>query len=164
MTNLQKAIAASTLMNTLFNEYKAGELNSTGEKVRKKCAKFMRQRANSNRQDFLLAVKKTDEAWRNTINHFAKENMKIEAKTTIAAIYNYFDPEMQKFLKLTEKQMEQFTIITTDDAEAESNSITVIDYLVEQMGFEKRKSAFAGKKLTIVNNLILDGKKIAEGF
>ena len=55
MTNLQKAITAAALINTLFNEYKAGELNSA-------------------------------------------------------------------------------------------------------------KSAFAGKKLTIVNNLILDGKKIAEGF
>jgi len=164
MTNLQKAIAASTLMNTLFNEYKAGDLNSTGEKVRKKCAKFMRQRANSNRQDFLVAVKATDEAWRNTINYFAKEKLKIEAKTTITAIYNYFAPEMQKHLKLTEKQMEQFSIISTDDAEAEANSSTVIDYLVEQMGIEKKKSAFAGKKLTIVNNLILDGKKIAEGF
>ena len=164
MTNLQKAIAAATLINTLFNEYKAGELNSTGEKVRKKCAKFMRQRANSNRQDFLIAVKKTDDAWRNTIDHFLKENMKIEAKTTIAAIYNYFDSEMQKFLKLTEKQMEQFTIMSTSDAEAEANSSTVVDYLVEQMGFKKRKSAFAGKRLIIKGNLITDGKKIAEGF
>ncbi len=47
---------------------------------------------------------------------------------------------------------------------AATNSSTVVDYLVEEMGIEKRKSAFAGKKLTIVNNLILDGKKIAEGF
>jgi len=164
MTNLQKAIAASTLIDNLFRTYKAGELNSTGEKVRKKCAKFIRQRLKSNRQDFLAAVKKTDEAWEKTKNHFAKEKLKIEAKTTITAIYNYFAPEMQKHLKLTEKQMEQFSIISSDDAEAEANSSTVIDYLVEQMGIEKKKSAFAGKKLTIVNNLILDGKKIAEGF
>ncbi len=164
MTNLQKAIAAATLINTLFNEYEAGALNSTGEKIRKKCAKFMRQRASINRQDFLTAVTATDKAWIATINHFIKEKMKIEAKTTIAAVYNYFASEMQKFLKLTEKQMEQFAIISTDDAEAEANSSTVIDYLVEEMGIEKNKSAFAGKKLIIKNNLILERKQIAEGF
>ena len=164
MTNLQKAIAAATLINTLFNEYKAGQLNSTGEKVRKKIAKFMRQRSKTNEADFIFSVKKTDEAWRKAINHFAKENMKIEAKTTITAIYNYFAPQMQKFLKLSEAQMEKFAIMGTDDAEAEANSSTVVDYLVEQMGIEKKKSAFAGKKLIIKNNLILERKQIAEGF
>jgi len=164
MTNLQKAISAATLMNTLFFEYKAGQLNTTGEKVRKKVAKFMRQRAKSNKSDYIFSVQKTDEAWRATIDHFAKYKMKIEAKTTISAIYNYFAPEMQKFLKLSEKQMEKFAIDSTSDAEAEANSSTVVDYLVQQMGIEKKKSAFAGKKLTIKNNIILDGKIVKDGF
>jgi len=164
MTNLQKAISAATLINTLFSEYKVGELNSTAEKVRKKCAKFMRQRAKSNRADYITAVNATDEAWRKSIDHFAKYEMKIEAKTTISAIYNYFAPEMQKFLKLSEKQMEKFAIDSTSDAEAEANSSTVVDYLVQQMGIEKKKSAFAGKKLTIKNNIILDGKIVKDGF
>lgn len=164
MNPLEKSIISSTLINTIFQEYDCGQLNSSGEVVRKKIAKYMRQRSKTNRQLFIDSVMKCDSAWRETINHFAKQKLKIEAKTTIAAIYNYFSDELVKYVNLKDKHIEKLMICAVSDAEAEHNSDLVIDYLIQQLGLEKRKSAFAGKKLTILNNMIIDRKQVKEEF
>lgn len=164
MTDLEKSLIGASLINTIFMEYKQGELTNAGELVRKRIGKFMRQRGKTNRKICLSAIKKTDKAWRETINHFAKKELKIEAKSTIAAIYNYLPKEMEKFANIQDKHIEQFMILATDNFEAEKNSSTVVDYLMKEIGVEKKKSLFSGKKLTLKNNLIIEGNKIASGF
>ncbi len=164
MTNLEKALIGSSLINTIFHEYEVSELTSSGELVRKRIAKFMRQRGKSNRKIFIQAIKKTDKAWKKTINEFAKQKLSIEAKATIAAIYNYMPNDLENFANVQDKHIEQFMITAVDDYEAEKNSSVVIDYLMADLGIEKKKSLFAGKKFTIKNNLIIDGKQIAVGF
>lgn len=89
MNKIQRSIAGVSLMHTLFQEYKAGELHSSGEIIRKRTAKYMRQRSKTNREEFIDAIMATDRAWRETIEHFVKDHVKIEAKSTIRAIYNY---------------------------------------------------------------------------
>jgi len=163
-TNLQKAISAASLMNTIFGEYQAGDLNKSSELVRKRVAKFMRQRNKTNRNEFMEVIKKTDEAWRMTINHFADKKLKIEAKTTISSIYRKFEKEMNRFVNINDKHIEKFAIGATDDAEAEMNSDTVVDYIAGLLGVENERSAFAGKRLAIVNNMILSGEKIDDKF
>ncbi len=145
-------------------EYSPNELNSSGELVRKRVAKFMRQRSKSNRKLCLDVIKKTDKSWRKTVKRFAKVELRIEAKSTIAAIFNYMPNELEHFANIQDKHIEQYMIPAVGDAEAERNSSTVIDYLMNDLGFEKKKSAFSGRKLTIKNNLIIDNIKIAEGF
>lgn len=164
MSNLEKSLICASMINTIFSEYKAGELKGSGELIRSRIAKFMRQRSKTNRKLVLDVIKKSDKAWRNTINHFAKQQVKIEAKTTIAEIYNYIPLEIEKFTNVKESDIEKFTMAVTDNFEAEQGSYKVVEYLMDQLGFEKKKSLFSGKKLTIKNNMILDGLEVKECF
>lgn len=164
MTDLEKALVSTSLINTLFQEYRAGELSNSGELVRKRVAKFMRQRSKSNRKLCLDVIKKCDKSWKRTVSHFTESKLKIEAKATISAIYNYMPKEIEKFANITDKHIENFMIISIDDYEAEKNSSIVVDYLMNDLGFEKKKSLFMGKRNILKNNLIIEGKQIKEGF
>ena len=163
-SGLRKSLIGVSLMNSLFMSYKQGELNSSGELVRKRVAKLMRQRSNSNHQLCLDVIKDTDIAWRKTVNHFLKDNMRIEAKSTITAIYNYMAEDIEKYAGITDKHIEMFMIQTVDDLQAEKNSSIVVDYLMKDLGIAKKRSLFAGKLNTIKNNLIIEGKTLASGF
>ena len=164
MDKLEKSLIAATLINTIFHEYNSGELNSSGEIVRHRIARLMRQRAKTNKKLFLEVIKKTDIVWKDAINHFAKEKMKIEAKTTIMAFYNYFNMELERFANITDKHIEKMMINSVSDVEAEHNSDIVVDYIVQKLGIEKKRSAFGGKFLTLKNNMIIEGKKVDERF
>ena len=158
MNNIEKSIAAASLIGTLFNEYEAGTLNRAGEEVKKKIGKYMRKRAKSNPKDFQNSIKLTDKAWQNAINHFAKDNLRIESKSTIRAIYNYFSKELSKYAKVSDKNIERMMINATDDAEAEHNSDLVVDYIVEQLGLPKRESLFHTRFQILKENRIIEGK------
>ena len=164
MDGLEKSIICSSLIDMMFHNYGHKELNSSGQLVRKRIAKFMRHRGKVNHKLTVSVINKCDLAWRKTISNFLKQNMKIEAKSTIAAIYNYFPNEIKKFTKVTDEHIEKFMIVSVDDYEAEKNSSVVVDFLMKELGFEKKKSLFAGKKLTLKNNLIIEGKQVREGF
>ena len=163
-SNLEKSLIAASLINTLFYSYEQGELNKSGELIRKRVSKLMRARSKSNNQLLMNAIKTTDEAWRATINHFAKANTPIEAKSTISAIYDYFSEDLKRFASITEKHMENFSINSTCNVQASRNSKMVIDYLIVEMGMEKRVSLFKGKKLLLRGNMVTDGINIKEGF
>ena len=158
MNKIQRSIAGVSLMHTLFQEYKAGELHSSGEIIRKRTAKYMRQRSKTNRKEFIDAIMATDKAWKETIAHFVKDHVKIEAKSTIRAIYNYFEEEISKYANIRAEHIEKFLIIGTSDAEAEHNSDMVVDYLVERLGMEKRKSVLATRFAILKQTRILEGK------
>lgn len=144
MTSKEKALLATTLMNTIFQEYKANELNRHGELIWSRCGRFLRSSVKNNRESFIEIVLKSDKAWRATINHYAAENMRIEAKSTIMAIFNYFEDDL-KHADIRNKHLEEWTKEMTPDAEAEHNSKTVIDYMAEQLGLPKLQSAFKTK-------------------
>ena len=164
MTNIQKSIVAASLINTMLCNYEAGELNSSGEELRKKVAKYMRKRSKSNHKEFVETITTTDIAWKATIFHFLKDKMKIESKATIAAVYNNFQDVCVKYIGIKEKRFEKFMIGSVSDAESEINSDKVIEFMLNELGFESKRSAFSGKRLTIMNNLILDGKSIDNKF
>ena len=164
MTHIQRSIIAATLMHTILQEYEVGEMNSTGQKVARKVRKYMQRRARISRKEFMEMLQLTDRAWRETINHFAKEKLKIEAKTTIACIYNNLQEECEKQIGIKEKLFEKFMIDMFDDPEAEHNSDKVVEYLLDVIGIKAKQSAFSGKRLTIANNLIVEGKDVDERF
>jgi len=155
MNNIQKSISATSLIGTLFSNYKAGDLNSAGELVRKRAAKYMRQRRKTNKKYYFEAVMKTDKAWKDAVNHFADKNMRIEAKSTIRAIFNYFEEELA-YANIRSIHIENMMIHATDDAEAEHNSDIVIDFIIEKLGLEKRVSAFKTRFAILKGNKILE--------
>jgi len=159
MNNIEKSIIAASLIGTIFSQYEAGELNRAGEEVKKRIGKYMRKRAKSNRNEFGNAILNTDKAWQDAINHFVNDNVRIEAKSTIRAVYNYFSNELTKYANVSDKHIERMMINTTSDAEAEHNSDTVVDYIVEQLGFPKRKNAFHARLAILKGNRILEGKE-----
>ena len=158
MENVEKSIIASSLIGTIFNEYEVGELNSSCELVKKRIGKYMRKRAKTNKKIFVDAIKKTDKVWQEAINHFAKQNLKIEAKSTIRAIYNYFEDVLSKYANVRSEHIERMLIFATDDAEAEHNSDLVVDFIVEKFGLQKRKSAFKTRLAILKGNRIMEGK------
>lgn len=164
MTTVERAIIASSLMNTMFMYYRADEINKTAQTVRKKVSKYMRKRSKINRVEFLRVIKICDNAWKRTVDHFADDNIKIEAKATISAVYNNMNDVCVKQIGVREKLFEKFMICLTEDAEAEHNSDMVIEYFLKQIGLEPVKSSFTGKKLIIAGNIITDGKKIDDRF
>ena len=163
MGNLEKALIGASLMNTiLFTAYKPNELNKHGELIWSRVGKFLRSRSKKNKNLYVEAVMKTDKAWRKAIVEFA--NTKIEAKTTLARIYDYFNEDIQKFAKISDEHLENFLVQATDDAEAEHNSGKIMDFLAKELDLEVKKSLFSGKKAIIKGNIITDGKQVKEGF
>jgi len=158
MENVEKSIIASSLIGTIFNEYEAGELNSAGELVKKRIGKYMRKRAKTNNKIFAEAIQKTDNAWQEAINHFAKESLRIEAKSTIRAIYNYFEDVLDKYANVRSEHIERMMMFATDDAESEHNSDMVVDFIVDRLGLQKRKSSFKTRLAILKGNRILEGK------
>ena len=158
MENVEKSIIAASLIGTIFNEYEAGELNSSSELVKKRIGKYMRKRARTNKKILIESILKTDKAWQEAINHFKKANIRVEAKSTIRAIYNYFEDVLSKYANVRSEHIERMLIFATDDAEAEHNSDLVVDFIVEKLGLEKRKSAFKTRLAILKGNRIMEGK------
>jgi len=158
MENVKKSITAASLIGAMFSMYSAGELNSSGELVRKRIRQYMSKRAKCNHKEYIEIVLKTDGVWQDAINHFAKEKLRIEAKSTIRAIYNYFEDVLSKYANIRSEHIEKLMINATDDAEAEHNSDMVVDYIVERLGLPKRKSAFKTRLAIMRGNRILEGK------
>ena len=156
MNKIQKSISGASLIGAIFSNYKAGELNSAGELVRKRAAKYMRKRERTNHKQYFLAVMATDKAWKDAVNHFADKNMRIEAKSTVRAIFNYFEDELSKYANIRSEHIEKMMIQITDDAEAEHNSDIVIDFIIEKLGLEKRVSAFKTRFAILKGNKILE--------
>lgn len=158
MTSKQKALIATTLMNTIFQEYATGELNKHGELIWSRVGKFIRVNAKQNKALFLEVVNEADRAWRETIEHFTDKKIMIETKSTIMAIFNYFEADLKQ-ANIKNKHIEEWTKEMIDNAEAEHNSSIVIDYLVERLGMQKRKSIFKTKLTIIKMNRILEENK-----
>ena len=61
---------------------------------------------------------------------------------------------------MRDKHIEKMLILATDDAEAEHNSDLVVDFIVEKLGLEKRKSAFKTRLAILKGNRIMEGKDV----
>lgn len=143
MTAVERAIIASSLMNTMFMYYDHTELNSTAQKVRRKVSQYMRNRKKSNPQEFLRIIELCDKTWRNTVDHFAEQNLKIEAKFTIASVYNNMQDVCISKIGIKENLFERFMVGATEDAEAEHNSDIIIEYFLNEIGIGVKKKSFA---------------------
>jgi len=158
MTGVERSLAASFLIDSMFRTYKAGELNNAGELVRKRIAKYLRKRSVSNRETFSKVMKLTDDVWEDAKKYFDDKNITIEVKTVIMELFNYFEDELSKYANVREKHIEKFMIQATDNKDAEMNSYDVVEYLVQNLGLEKRVNPFHTKFATLKENWILERK------
>ena len=174
LTDLQIAIVTAHSMRRFMKNYEAHERTAVIEKVMMRLHKFLKQRERSNFKDFVYATEFERVFWTNVTENYDKKT-KIFAIDFVTKLYDYFPNQMSRYVDLSEKLMLQFGMaqnnttvsddicleITKNDNDFIS---TYINLFEPYSGVKLRKSLLAGKKLTIKNNLIIEGKKIAEGF
>lgn len=154
-TPLQHAIMLGTIIGSImsnYNPYIADERKKPIETIRKRLKKFMFKRSRTNEKEFLGAVAFANIVWRKSVNHFAEQNIKIDAVSTIIRLYDLYAEPLSKYANIHEKQMEAYAYGSEmQDADIEQTSYEVSDYIIEQL------SVFTGIKRKKLN--LLKGKK-----
>jgi hypothetical protein len=161
-------------MRRFLTHYESHERTKHMQVLSTRLSKFLKQRERKNRKDFIFATEFERVMWTNVTEKYDKKT-KIFAIDFIVQLHGYFESIMTKFANVSPKLMLQVAscdpLKETDSklcVEIESNDSDLLSTYLEifhpHSGVKKRKSLFAGKMLTIKNNLILDGKKINDGF
>ncbi len=137
-TPLQNAMMLSSIIGSILSNYNpavAKERAKPIQELRARLKKFMYVRSRSNQKEFLEAIKYADTAWRNSINYFAAQNLKIEAISTIVRLYDLYEEPLTKYANVRAKQIDAYAAGITDDTtlEHETNSYEVADYIIEQL-------------------------------
>ena len=132
MTNLQKAITYSSVIGSMLNEYE--KTPAAIQDLKRQVKKFMFKRSRTNAKEFQEAIKKGNEIWIKAIDNFAEQNLKIDAFSTIVAVWSSQAELLARFANITEKRMDKFCILNdNDDLEAEQAGYRVAEYLNEHI-------------------------------
>lgn len=137
-TPLQNAIMLSSIIGSILSSYDPKVARDRAKPIqilRARFKKFMFVRSRSNQKEFLEAIKYADTAWRNSINYFAEQKLKIEAISTIVRLYDLYEEPLTKYANVRAKQIEAYAAGVTDETtlEHETNSYEVADYITEQL-------------------------------
>ena len=174
LPNLQQAIIISHVMRRFLTHYKPHERTKSMQIVSTRLSKFLKERERKNKRDFIFSTEFERVLWGNITDKYDKKT-RIFAIDFIVQVHGYFEDIMTKFVNVSPKLMLQVAscdpLAETDSKtcyEIEQNDNDLLSTFLEQFypysGVAKRKSLFSGKKSTLVNNLIIDGKKVKEGF
>ena len=180
LSDLKIALIVAHSMNRLLMHFSHKIVNGKPERnnnfnvVLSRINKFLRKRERTNKTDFVFATEFERIFWLNVTDSYTKETP-IFAINIVSIFYDYFPELLKKYVGLNENIMmklagihtrtkwdkkQMYEIEQIDD----SFSSSYIKMLYPYSGVELRKSLFAGKLLTIKNNLIVEGKKVKEGF
>mgnify|MGYP006883057660 CR=1 FL=1 len=163
-TPLQNAIIATSSIGSLLSSYNPNDTNKNIKQVRRDTKKLMMSRSKTNPKEFKEAIAIADKAWRDTINHFCEveEKMEIEALYATMTVFNLYEAPLKRFANITNKKIENIMFNTDTTYKHQVNSEKAMNYyldlLAESTGVHRRKSAIAGRAITIKNNLIIEGK------
>jgi len=175
LTDLQIAIIVSHSMRRFLKNFEPHERTKAVEKVMVRLHRFLFRAEKANLKDFVFATEYERILWQNTAYEYEKSTA-ISSVNFVNVLYDYFGSTICKSTDLTPKLMQKFSEVKDNDREYDSNDIykfesnsnsitsTYIKLFEKDSGIGLKRSLFAGKKITIKNNLIIEGKKIAEGF
>ena len=135
ISNLQIAIIYSSCIGSLVNEWNPNESTRAINDLKIQIKKFMFKRSRTNKKEFLIAIKIGNMAWKKSIDHFAKESLKIDAYSIVIALWGKQSEILTKFTTLSEKRIEKFWLSSPQDhtLESEMNAYKVADYLDKQI-------------------------------
>lgn len=142
-TPLQNAMMLSSIIGSILSNYDPKVVRDRAKPIvtlRARFKKFMYVRSRSNTKEFLEAVKFADIAWQNSINHFVKQKLTIEAVSTIVRLYDLYEEPLTRYANVRAKQIDAYAAGITEDTtlQHETNSYEVADYIIEQL------AAFSG--------------------
>jgi len=153
-TPLQNAVMISSIIGSIMSNYDAtlaDERKKPINEIRKRIKKFMYKRSRSNKKEFYAAIALSDTAWRECINHFAKNNLQIETISTVIRLYDLYANTMSRYANIHDKQMEAYAYCSSiQNVDIEQTSYKVSDYIIEQL------SVFTGikrKKLNLLKGI-----------
>ncbi len=174
LTKLEQAIVIAHSMRRFTSNFKHFERTANLEKLSARLSKFLHKRERTNRKNFIMATEFERVFWTNVTQEYNKKT-KILALDFISQLYSYYGEILAKYSGISPKLMQKIDLLATDiDAtsdeivEMESNDdnllATYVTLFEPYSGISLRKSLFSGKKLTIKNNLILEGKTVDVKF
>ena len=174
LSKLEQAIVVAHSMRRILSSYEHFERTSNLEILSKRLRKFLLKREKINKKSFILATEFERVFWMNVTNKYDKKT-KILALDFSISLYSYYGEILSKYSDVSPKLMEKIDVLAAD-VDVPSEEIysmerndkdlltTYVTMFEPYSGVKMRKSLFAGKKLTIKNNLIVEGKKVASGF
>jgi len=174
LPNLQQAIIVAHIMRRFLTHYKSHERTKAMQVLSTRLAKFLKTRQRTNPKDFIFATEFERVMWTNITDRYDKKT-RVFAIDFVVQVHGYFEEIMTKFANVSPKLMLQVAscepLSETDSetcVEIEANDYDLLSTFLEvfypHSGVSKRKSLFSGRKLTIKNNLILEGKEVDRKF
>lgn len=135
MKNLQIAIVYASAIGSILNEWSAKESTRAILELRGQIKKFMFKRSRTNEKEFMAAIKVGDKAWQATIDQFKDANIKIEAVSTVVALWSGQADNLARFANLTQKRVDRFALMNdgAHDVEVEMNAYLVADALIKNI-------------------------------
>jgi len=134
-TRLQNAIILSSIIGTILGNYDPKnryDRHKAINTLRRRIAKFMFKRSRSNRKEFVQAIAYADKVWRDAVTHFEKQNLSIEAISTVIRLYDLYADVLSKYANINEKQVEAYAMSATGvSVDIEMTSYKVSDYILE---------------------------------
>jgi len=128
MNNLQIAIIYSSMLGSILNEFDKSP--RAVMEIRKRIKKFMYKRARSNNKEFTEAIKRGDSVWRETLEFFRKQELKIDSFALIVALWSSNSGTMEKFVNISQAKMDKFCMLNDNDLlNAELDAYKVAEYL-----------------------------------
>ena len=174
LSSIQIAMITSHTIRRFLRNFQPHERTLEIEQTLVRTKKFLMQRQRINLREFIYCEKLETALYENACASFSGDTPVFALDFTVR-LYGYYEAPLKRHVNITPKMMEKIDLSATKrvvdrskEYEIESNSSDLLDEYIKQLepltGVKLKKSAFAGKKLTIKNNMILDGKEVASGF
>jgi hypothetical protein len=174
LSNIEIAIVVAHTMRRFLSNFEIHERTKEIDEVLRRTKRFLMRRERINNTEFAYATKLEKGVYHNAVLAFAGDTP-IFALDFSVRLYEYFEKQLTKHASINPKLIEKISIASnkrvvdsSKEYEIESNSSDLLDEFIKQFeplsGVPLKKSLFAGKKLIIKNNMILEGKEITKGF
>ena len=174
LNKLEISIIVVHTIRRMMRNFEPHERTSSIETLLKRTGVFLRRREKTNRKNFIIATEFERRLWNNTTNDYDKET-KIFAIDFSCKLYNYFEVHLSKYTDISVALMDKVAIqhnpteVSINESfnieESDDDLLNTYIKLFEPFSnVSLKKSLFAGKKLTLKNNLILENKIIKDGF
>lgn len=132
MNTLRISIIYCSAIYSVLNEWSEIESTQEVKDIRKRIESFMSKQFESNHSEFVEAVENGNKAWQATIDQFKDRHLKIEAASTVVALWSGQADNLARFANLTQKRVDRFALMNdgTHDVAVEMNAYLVADALI----------------------------------
>ena len=156
----KKIIIIASMVGSLLAQYEDDEVTYTVGCMKRNIHIMMKSALMTNGAIYYECVATGDRIWRESLDHWAKQNKKIEIIRTVSVLYDEASNEFKRLCNITDKMMERFetegmaTHNTSVDVQADSSDVAL--YLVnkvrQHLGKEPRVNKLAGLRDKVKKN------------